>query len=144
MEGKKTNGPEDTLGVDEEEAAKRDALLLDEHVVVSRDGHGLVGDQGQLQVRAKAALLAGLGRPREVGEVRVRRHACGWWRGRKYETRDRRARVGGKTNVPRTVVLICLNWGNASLKARISVGHTKVKSLQHTVDKGSVPSVPVA
>ena len=37
-------------------------------------------------------------------------------------------------DVPRTAVLIAWNAGSASLKARISVGQTKVKSLWH---KGS-------
>ncbi len=73
------DGPESTLGVDDEEATERNAVLLDEDIVVAGDGHGLVGDEGQLEVRAKATLLAGLGRPRKVGEVRVRGDPCGWY-----------------------------------------------------------------
>ena len=40
-----------------------------------------------------------------------------------------RIEVGGGLYEPRTTVLIALNCGSASLKARISVGQTKVKSL---------------
>ena len=38
---------------------------------------------------------------------------------------------GGARRVPMTAQLIALNWGRASLQARISVGQTKVKSLWH-------------
>ena len=38
---------------------------------------------------------------------------------------------GDAGRVPMTAQLIALNWGRASLKARISVGQTKVKSLWH-------------
>ena len=38
---------------------------------------------------------------------------------------------GDAERVPMTAQLIALNWGRASLKARISVGQTKVKSLWH-------------
>jgi hypothetical protein len=39
------------------------------------------------------------------------------------------SKAGKEKDKPRTVVLRLLNWGIASLNARISVGHTKVKSL---------------
>lgn len=66
---------ENTLGVDDEEAAERDALVLDEDAVAARDLGGLVGDEGELQVGAQTALLAGLLNPREMGEVGVGGHA---------------------------------------------------------------------
>lgn len=74
----KKDGPQGTLGVDDEQAAERDALLLDEHIVVAGDGHGLVRDKWQLQVGPEATLLARLGRPGEMGEVGVGRHTYGW------------------------------------------------------------------
>ena len=64
-------GPEGTLGVNDKEATESDALVLDEDAVVARNGHVPVSDQGELEVRPEAALLARLGGPGEVGEVRV-------------------------------------------------------------------------
>ena len=72
----KMYGPECALGVDDKEAAKGDALLLNENAVVARDGHGLVRDERQLEVWTKSALLARLSRPSKVGVMRVRRHTC--------------------------------------------------------------------
>lgn len=59
------------LGVDDEEAAQGDALLLDQDAVVAGDLEVLVGDQGQLQVLTETALLAGALAPCQVGEVAV-------------------------------------------------------------------------
>lgn len=63
------------LGVDDEETAQGDALLLDQDAVVAGDLEVLVGDQGQLQVLAETALLAGALAPSQVGEVAVGRDA---------------------------------------------------------------------
>lgn len=68
VDGDLTQG---ALGVDDEEAAQRDALLLDQHAVVARDLEVLVGHQGQLQVIAQTALLAGALTPGQVCEVAV-------------------------------------------------------------------------
>lgn len=62
---------EHALGVDDEQAAQGDALVLDQHAVVAGDLEVLVGDQRQLEVLAQAALLAGPLTPRQVGEVAV-------------------------------------------------------------------------
>lgn len=59
------------LGVDNEEAAQGDALLLDQDAVVAGDLEVLVGHQGQLQVLTETALLAGALAPCQVGEVAV-------------------------------------------------------------------------
>lgn len=59
------------LGVDDEEAAQGDALLLNQHAVVAGNLEVLVGHEGQLQVLAQTALLAGPLAPRQVGEVAV-------------------------------------------------------------------------
>lgn len=65
---------EDTLGVDDEEAAQGNTLVLNQDTVAARDLVGLVGDERKLQVRTKATLLARLLNPGEVGEVRVGRN----------------------------------------------------------------------
>jgi hypothetical protein len=62
---------ENTLGVDDEETAESDALVLDQNAVGAGDLGGLVGDEGELQVRTETALLAGLLDPGEMGEVGV-------------------------------------------------------------------------
>lgn len=62
---------EGALGVDDEEAAQGDALLLDQDAVVAGDLGVLVGHQGQLQVVAQATLLAGAFAPGQVAEVAV-------------------------------------------------------------------------
>ena len=62
---------ENTLGVDDEETAESDALVLDEDTVGAGDLGGLVGDEGELQVGTETALLAGLLDPGEMGEVGV-------------------------------------------------------------------------
>lgn len=59
------------LGVDDEEAAQGDALLLNEAAVVAGNLEVLVGNQGQLEVLAQTTLLAGALAPRQVGEVAV-------------------------------------------------------------------------
>lgn len=61
------------LGVDDEEAAQRDALLLNQHAVVARDLEVLVRNQRQLQVLAQATLLAGALPPGQVCKVAVGR-----------------------------------------------------------------------
>lgn len=68
VDGDLAQGP---LGVDDEEAAQGDALLLDQDAVVAGNLEVLVGDQGQLQVLTKTALLAGPLAPCQVGEVAV-------------------------------------------------------------------------
>lgn len=62
---------EGALGVDDEETAQRDALLLNQDAVVAGDAVGGVGNEGELEVGAEAALLAGLSLPGEVRVVRV-------------------------------------------------------------------------
>lgn len=62
---------QDALGVDDEQATQRDALILNQDTVVARDLEVLVGNQRQLQVLAQATLLAGALTPRKVGEVAV-------------------------------------------------------------------------
>lgn len=59
------------LGVDDEEAAQGDAFLLNEDAVVAGNLEVLVGNQGQLEVLAQTALLAGALAPRQMGEVAV-------------------------------------------------------------------------
>ena len=65
---RKENRPEDALGVDDEEATESDTLLLNEDTIVAGNGHVLVRNQGELEVRTETALLARLSGP---GEVRV-------------------------------------------------------------------------
>ena len=64
-----SNLAENTLGVNDEETAEGDALVLEQHAVVARDLLAAVGDQRQLQVGAETALLARLRLPGQVGEV---------------------------------------------------------------------------
>lgn len=71
------NGPEGTLGVDEEKTTEGDALFLDEDAVVTRDRHVLVSNQRKLEVGAESALLPGLRGPSKMGVVGVGRAACG-------------------------------------------------------------------
>ena len=63
--------PEDTLGIDDEEATERDTRILDQHAVVARNLHAAVGDEGDLEVGAKAAGLALELRPCKVRVLRV-------------------------------------------------------------------------
>lgn len=76
---------EDALGVNDEEAAEGDALVLEEDTVVARDLHVPVGDQRELQVGAETALVAGLARPGEVGVGRVGGDT--WTRGERLKER---------------------------------------------------------
>jgi hypothetical protein len=62
---------EDTLGVDDEETAESDTLVLDQDTVVTGDLGGLVGDEGELQVGTETTLLAGLLNPGKMSEVGV-------------------------------------------------------------------------
>lgn len=71
LNGQESHVPEGTLGVDDEETAESNALLLNQDVVVTGDLLVLVRDQGELEVGAKTTLLAGLGRPGKVREVGV-------------------------------------------------------------------------
>lgn len=64
-----TRVPENTLGVDDEQPAERDALPLQQHTVVARDLHRLVRNERQLEVGPEPALRARLRRPRQVREV---------------------------------------------------------------------------
>jgi hypothetical protein len=50
---------EGALRVDDEEAAKGDALVLEKDAVVAGDLVRLVGEERELEVRAEAALFAG-------------------------------------------------------------------------------------
>lgn len=68
--------PQDTLGVNDEETTKGNALLLEEDTVVAGDLHVPVGDEGEGEVRAEATLLAGLGGPGEVRVLRVGGNSC--------------------------------------------------------------------
>jgi hypothetical protein len=72
-DGKVVDGDlsEDTLGVDNEETAQGDALVLDQDAVAAGDLCALIGDEGELQVGTQTALLAGLLNPGEMGEVGV-------------------------------------------------------------------------
>jgi hypothetical protein len=72
-DGKVVDGDlaEDTLGVDDEETAKSDTLVLNQDTVVARDLGGLVGDEGELQVGTETTLLARLLNPGKMGEVGV-------------------------------------------------------------------------
>ena len=63
--------PKDTLRVDDEEATERDTRVLDQHAVVARNLHAAVGDEGDLEVGAKAAGLALELRPCKVRVLRV-------------------------------------------------------------------------
>ena len=63
--------PQRALGVDDEEAAEGDAVVLLEDPVGPADGHVLVGQEWDLHL-AEAAMFAVLLTPGEVGEVRVR------------------------------------------------------------------------
>lgn len=67
------HGTEGTLGVDEEGATESDALLLEENTVGLRDRVVAVREEAEVEVGAKAALLAGGLRPGEVGELGVGR-----------------------------------------------------------------------
>lgn len=69
---------EDALGIDDEETAEGDALVLEEDSIVTRDLVRLVGEQGQVEIGSEAALLAREVRPGEVraegaSDVRLRR-----------------------------------------------------------------------
>lgn len=59
------------LGVDDEEAAQGDALLLNQAAVVAGNLEVLVGNEGELEVLAETTLLAGAFAPGQVGEVAV-------------------------------------------------------------------------
>ena len=52
------DAPKDALRVDDEETTERDTCVLNQHAVVARDLHAAVGDEGDLEVGAKAAGLA--------------------------------------------------------------------------------------
>lgn len=67
------HGTEGALGVDEEGATESDALLLEENTVGLRDRVVAVREEAEVEVGAKAALLAGGLRPGEVGELGVGR-----------------------------------------------------------------------
>lgn len=64
---------EGTLGVNDEETAEGNTLVLEQHAVVARDLLAAVGDQRQLQVGTETTLLARLRLPGQVGEVGVGR-----------------------------------------------------------------------
>ena len=61
--------PQHTLRVDQEQTTERDAFFFDEDAVRTRNGHGLVREQWELEVGAEAAVQAGLSRPGEMGEL---------------------------------------------------------------------------
>jgi hypothetical protein len=65
---------QDAFGVDDEEAAQRDALVLDEHAVVARDALRHVGRERVLEA-LDAALVARRLEPGAVREGRVGRDA---------------------------------------------------------------------
>ena len=73
----RARAPQHALGIDEEEPAERDALVLDEDAVVARDAHAAVRDERELEVGAEPACLAVLRGPGEVGVLRVGGDACG-------------------------------------------------------------------
>ena len=68
-------GAEGAVGVDEEGAAKGDALFGEEDAVRLGDGVRAVSEEAELEVGAKTALLARCLRPGEVGVLRVGRDA---------------------------------------------------------------------
>lgn len=61
---------EHAVGVDEEEAAQRDAFFLDENAVVFADGVVLVREQGDVDLAQAAVFLCGVG-PGQQGVFRV-------------------------------------------------------------------------
>lgn len=67
----KHDSPQNTFGIDNEEAAQGNALVLEENTVVPRNPHCLVSEQGEREVRAQAPLATILLGPGEVGELRV-------------------------------------------------------------------------
>ena len=69
------NVPQRALRVNDEQTTEGNTLLLDEDTVVTRNRHVAVREERKLEVRSETALLAGLSRPCEVGEVRVGRRA---------------------------------------------------------------------
>ena len=71
--GGRDYAPRDALRVDDEETTERDARVLDQHAVVARDLHAAVGDEGDLEVGAKATGLTLELRTRKVCVLRVGR-----------------------------------------------------------------------
>lgn len=59
---------EDTLGVNDEQSTERNTLFLDEDTIISGDLLVAIGNEGKLEIRAEASLLAGLCCP---GQMRV-------------------------------------------------------------------------
>jgi len=70
----KLDAPQDTLGVDDEQSTKSNALLLEKDAVVAGDLHVPVGNERKREVRSETTLLAGLGGPCKVRELGVGRN----------------------------------------------------------------------
>lgn len=64
VDGDLTKG---SLGVDEEETTEGNALVLEENTVVLGNLVVLVREEGKLEIRAEASLLAGEVSPSEMG-----------------------------------------------------------------------------
>jgi len=99
--------PQNTLGVNDGEATECDTHFLDKYTVISGDLHVAVRGKRQLKIRTETTLLTEL-----VAHAK--------W---KYSE---------SVDTARTSVSSSLNWAGASLKARISVGQTKVEPLEST------------
>lgn len=71
-----TRIPHNTLGVNDEETAERNTLFLDEDIVITRDLHAPVCNQGEFQVGSKTTLSPRLLSPSKVRVLRVSRNTC--------------------------------------------------------------------
>jgi hypothetical protein len=75
-----------TLGVDEEETAKGNTLVLEKNTVVAGDAVGLVAQERKLDVGANATLVSVSGRPVQCKDRKLRK-----------EEREEHVRIPDKT-----------------------------------------------
>ena len=94
---------EDTLGIDNEKTTQSDALLLNQNVVVFSNLVVGVRNQGKLEVRTEATLVARLRSPGEMSVLRIGGSSCA------TNVMVSRVREREAWDVPRTTVSISWN-----------------------------------
>jgi len=114
---------EHALGVDDEQAAVGVAGVLDQHAVLAGNGLSQISHEGNVQTTAKTASLAWGVDPGQMGILGVDRHSNDL-----PKLSHKHIFVAFIILASSAYVLILRNSSTRSLKARISVGHTKVKS----------------
>jgi hypothetical protein len=113
------------LGVDDEEPAISVAGLLNQHAIFARNGLGQIGHERNVESATKAALLAGRVDPGQVRVLGINRNAHELTEASEVRS-DRKTKL--RLNSVLAYVLSLRNSSARSLKAKISVGHTNVKS----------------